>query len=233
MKKLLLLSVPIILSACGGGSPAPTTTAPGSATIGGGTALSYPYNPSMNGSEYSDARVPYYGEWSWAVTFSTGDTFVGRMSISKRISPVTTFTNAGGGAGVWCVNGDNCAYGNDLGVVGTATSGRSYLFGSLFDNSSYQQVKFVGLDSDGVVGTEVQGLPTLSGTGQWQYYSGGSANIGFAMVQTSTNPPVKLASVTPSGGNVIKSINAANSGLKTQAVADLQKRALDVLKKTF
>jgi len=237
MKKLLLLCIPIILSACGGGS---STPAPGTATTGGsnggstggGTTVNYPYNPSVNGNEVPDARVPYYGEWVWAVSFSSGTNYVGKMSISKRVSPLNIFTNTGGGAAVWCTNGDDCAYGGDLGLIGSAKSGgNTYLFGGLYDNSSYQQTKFVGIDSDGVVGTEVNGKPTISGVGQWYFYSGSTSSIGFAMVQSSTNPPIKSANV-PISSNLTSKLSspAALSALNT---ADLQKRALEVLKNSF
>ncbi len=236
MKKLLLLCIPMVLSACGGGStpaPAPSTGGTtGGGTTGGGTTLSYPYNPDVSPVERTDQRVPYYGEWVWAVSFDNGTSFIGRMSIAKKVSPLSGFNNASAGAGVWCPNGDTCAYGSDIGLMGTVTSsGSSYLFGGLYDNSAFQQIKFVGLDLDGRVGTEVNGAPTLSGIGAWQFYSGDNATVGFAMAQVSTNPPIKAATVNPSN-LVIEKVGTIQTRFGKLSNADLQQRAIAVLKQT-
>jgi hypothetical protein len=191
MKQLVIGGFLLLLTACGSSSTPSTNTGSGNGSSNQPPVLSYPYNPNLDITERSDARVPYYGEWVWAVAFSNGDVFTGKMSISKRAPSTDGLTNAGGGVAVWCVTA-SCNYGSDIGVVGSVnTSSGSALSIGLYD-SYYDQTKFVALDSDGIVGVEVNGKPTLKGPGRWFYYSGSDTAIGFAMSQVNTVPPVKL-----------------------------------------
>ncbi|THF70917.1 hypothetical protein E7T06_04985 [Deinococcus sp. Arct2-2] len=188
----------------------------------------------MNASEDADIRTPYYGEWVWGMAFPDGSVSVGRMSIARRVSPLAGMTNASAGAAVWCVSKDECPYEREIGLIGTkTTTGKSELFAGMYPDQAYQWARFIGLDADGLVGTEINGQPTLVGTGSWQYYMGSpSTTVGFAMTQRSTNPPVKAVSVGPSPALTSKpEISGAN--LRALAPSELRERAIAAVNKAF
>ncbi len=233
MKKLLLsLTVPLILSACGGNSGPVVEPNP---NPGGGTpAPSYPYNPQANGTESADTRIPYRGEWRWAVALSDTETYVGRISISERMPSVTAagFTNVGGGPGAVCPNRDLCSYTGEFGLIGThSDASGSALVVALSDSAAAQNLRFLGQDDDGVVGTEVTGQPSLVGGGVWQTASGQLADMGFAVVQANADAPVTASAVGPS--SALMNRLPTRQVLRTQSVSALEQRAVEVLKKTF
>ncbi|WP_295817177.1 hypothetical protein [uncultured Deinococcus sp.] len=187
MNHLRLICTALVLSACGSASPAPTP--PGGTP---GSTQSSPYNPNRNPTEDTDSRVPYYGEWAWAITFPDGSSAVGRLSISKRITPKAGYANAGAGAAVYCPDGDDCPYESDTGLIGTTSNnGHGELIVELDDPASTGFLRFTGVDLDGVVGTEGQGRPTLTGNGYWNYGGGRGDYVGFTLSQLSTTPPVR------------------------------------------
>lgn len=230
MKKLLLsLTVPLILSACG-----TTQTISDPPPTGGTTPQSYPFNPQANGTESTDARIPYRGEWRWAVALSDTEVYIGRISITERLPAGTAagFTNVGGGPGVVCSNPNLCSYTGEFGLIGThSDASGAALVVALSDSAAAQNLRFLGLDDDGVVGTEVTGQPSLMGTGVWQTASGQLADMGFAVVQDSADAPVTASAVGPS--SALMNRLPARQVLRTQSVSALEQRAVEVLKKTF
>ncbi|MBB6099689.1 hypothetical protein HNR42_003147 [Deinobacterium chartae] len=222
LKAPLILLLCAALTACGAGTPAPTGTSPG--TNPGGAA----YNPNANPRPSGDSRVPYRGDWVWAVSFSSGESFVGAMSISRRAPADANFVNVGVGVSEWCVSSD-CRFSGDVGMIGTMVfdDGSYHLTAAHYDASS-EQVRFMGLDHDGRVGNEVEGRPTLSGPGVWQFTSGGTAQVGFAMVQVDADPAVKLQGTSkptpalPRVGEVLR--------VQGKVTGHLEVRALEVLR---
>lgn len=232
MKKplFLLVSLTALLAACsspsvpgGGAGGAPSPTPPSQPSAG------YPYNPNASATQSKDSRVPYYGEWVWAIAFSSGDPFVGKMSISKKVDESATLKNFGGGASAWCTSGTvaGCTYDGDVGLVGSIvdTDGSVDLVGSHYDAST-KTVKWLGIDSDGRVDLTSSGKPALSGVGRWYFYNGTSTTVAFALVQASTTPPVKLASPgTPSEAQLVQRLESGKA-LSAQQLSVMQARAL-------
>lgn len=227
----------VLLCACGAPTapplpsptlPAPSGPAPTDPDSGGNTpAASYPYNPDASAVQSGDARVPYYGEWVWVVTFSNQSTFNGKMGVSVRERESASFKNGGVGVSQRCLAGlDACQYADNRGSINTylASGGGAYLSADYYDTTA-DELKWVGLDADGRVGSEVSGKPTITGTGRWYFTSGGSASVGFALVQVGTEPAVKLGGAL-APPPVAAGRPAAGTGLNTQAAGALQARAI-------
>ena len=244
MKKapFIFVALSLILAACGSTTPAPTT--------GGGSggtkpspsptppsqpapsptppSSSYPYNPDANAVQSKDSRVPYYGEWAWAVVFSTGDTFVGEMSIAVKTDEATSLKNMGGGLSKWCTSGTltGCNFGNDIGLIGTyVNSGKAYLSASHFDSAA-DTVKWVGFDTNGKVEATSSGKPSISGQGEWFFYDGSDAAVAFAVVQASTTPSVKPKAASLPSAAKLSALTRAKGPISTQAMNAMQGRAL-------
>jgi hypothetical protein len=135
----------------------------------------------------------YYGEWKWAVAFGGNGFYSGEVSISLTVPNSNGFYNASGGAWTWCeAVGDEsqCQVADGAGVLGWFNdNGQDYLTTGFIDLSSV--AKLVAIDSDNAFGTEVNGQMTFSGTGEWYFYDGTTANVGFAMSKVSDIPRMK------------------------------------------
>ncbi len=224
MKKLLPICIALVLSACGGASQPPTSP---SGSTGGtpGGAPGYPYNPGRNPTEDTDPRIPYYGEWAWAVTFPGGTVAKGRMSISRRITPGAGYANASEGMAVWCPDGDVCPYEGDTALIGTTSNnGQGELIVEMDDPAQDNLIRFVGVDLDGVVDTDSSGRPTLTGNGTWNLDSG-SVYVAFTLTQTSTKPMVK-ASTMNAAPSLLSTLDLTTAILRPLFVSDLQRRAV-------
>ncbi|WP_293914031.1 hypothetical protein [Deinococcus sp.] len=226
MKKFVIGGFLLLLTACSSTSTPPTGSGNNQPPV-----LNYPYNPNFNAVESSDTRVPYYGEWVWAATLSSGTTYTGKMSISRRAPADAEFKNTGAGAAVWCVT-TPCIYNKDIGLIGSFSSGNVAKLSVGFYDGDFNQLKFVALDADGIVGTEFEGKPTLSGAGAWYFYNGSTATMGFAMAQVSTVPPIKLQGPATVPQARLGQITTAALAAQSEQQA-LQARALAVLKLSF
>jgi hypothetical protein len=141
----------------------------------------------------------YRGEWLWVAVFEEGEPFVGSVSISARRPGGRGVVDIGAGAWVWCEASGRCPYlAGDQGGMGTYSSGgERHLVVEFAEAAGF--TKLIALDEDGVLEDENdEAAPALfAGPGRWYFYSGGFAEIGFAMVKRAEAPGLAAAGGGP------------------------------------
>lgn len=142
--------------------------------------------------------VPFYGEWAWAGRSVNGKTFKGYLSISKRSpkpdNPEFSKNFVEGGKGAWthCAKGlDACGSPTGLGFIDVVNFGQGDGIDVIFVNKA-GETTMVAFDDDDKLGNEVDGAPTLRGSGAWFYENGSSDDLSFAMVKTSGKPEIAI-----------------------------------------
>jgi len=203
--------------------------------------LSYPYNPDANPATSSDARVPYYGDWVWAVGFNDGTVYGGKLSLSAKGNADTGLLNASFGAGVTCSGSlSTCVNtGVGQGVMGSVVldNGTSQLASAFRVGSGVNQTGFLALDDDGKITVDPElKQPLFEGSGFWFFSSSSSnrASVVVLIAQQDADPEIKAnssetvgsafsAQATPS----LKSLATPGNSLARRAVLERMKSLLE------
>ncbi len=216
-RSLILVSLGALLAACGSTSPGTHTPTPPAS----------PFNPNASTVQSSDPRVPYSGDWVWAVVFPDDSSYTGVISITQKGNSTANFVNPGIGAAAVC-NDATCPVVDDLAVVGSLVStvdGTASL--TVAQATQAGSVRWFGLDDDGVVGTEFEGKPTLTGGALWDPSSDHAVEAAFAMAQVSTNSSAG-ASRLPSGAR-LAALARLKAPISAQRLNHMRARALAVV----
>ncbi|BDP43128.1 hypothetical protein DAETH_30970 [Deinococcus aetherius] len=211
------------LVSCGGGGSTPPDGTSGGENPGGGTSggSSYPYNPGPSAVESSDSRVPYYGDWVWAVRLLDGSYRLGALSVTQRGMPTARAKNGGVGEGFVCADA-NCTtvYDGSYGVISTFLVDGQPKLSAIFGNATRTANRLGILDSDDKVAANAQGHAVIAGSGTWVQEPGTEGQpVKVAFVQVDATPDMKFGQDLP--GAFAEARAAADAVVTAQQVSSV------------